>query len=201
MSSDLKAFLYGWGFLIAFLVIRYLLRKNSEKKQRNYASNLFGLAEASVDTQKKLSDKRQILHFKTNKGAYEFALVSLVNGFGTMNFFHVGIIQGKPFGKKKEVQKKIKGDVETVTNEISKYKIKVAYQGKEIEVVATRTDDLSGEKKPAYKVGDLIIVTDLSQSLRDKMQGKPRNENLDYNFMTLGKVTPAFNVKKMDFIR
>ena len=60
---------------------------------------------------------------------------------------------------------------------------------------------MSGEKKPAYKVGDLIIVTDLSQSLRDKMQGKPRNENLDYNFMTLGKVTPAFNVKKMDFIR
>ena len=33
MSSDLKAFLYGWGFLIAFLAIRYLLRKNSEKKQ------------------------------------------------------------------------------------------------------------------------------------------------------------------------
>ena len=65
--------------------------------------------------------------------------------------------------KKKKFKKKIKGDVETVTNEISKYKIKVAYQGKEIEVVATRTDDLSGEKKPAYKVGDLIIVTDLSQ--------------------------------------
>ena len=33
MSGDLKAFLIGWGILIAFLVIRYLVRKNSEKKQ------------------------------------------------------------------------------------------------------------------------------------------------------------------------
>ena len=130
MSSDLKAFLIGWGILIAFLVIRYLVRKNSEKKQRNYALNLMGLAKATADDQKKLSDKPQILHFKTNKGAYEFALVSLVNGFGTMNFFHVGIIQGKPFGKKKEVQKKIKGDVEKVVNEITKYKIKIANKGK-----------------------------------------------------------------------
>ena len=27
MSSDFKAFVYGWGILIAFLVIRYLVRK------------------------------------------------------------------------------------------------------------------------------------------------------------------------------
>jgi len=118
-----------------------------------------------------------------------------------MNFFHTGIIKGKPFGKKKEVQKKIKGDVETVTNEISKYKIKVAYKGKEIEVVATRTDDLSAEKKPAYKVGDLIVVTDLSQKLKDKVFGKTRDESLDYNFMIMSKIKPIYNVKKMDFDR
>ena len=55
MSSDLKAFVYGWGILIAFLVIRYLVRKNSEKKQRNYALNLMGLTKTSVNDQKELT--------------------------------------------------------------------------------------------------------------------------------------------------
>jgi len=201
MSSDLKAFLIGWGILIAFLVIRYLVRKNSEKKQRNYASNLMGLAKTSIDDQKKLSDKPQILHFKNNKGAYEFALVSLVNGFGTMNFFHVGIIQGKPFGKKKEVQKKIKGDVEKVVNEITKYKIKIAYKGKEVEATGTRTDNLSVPKRPAFKAGDLVAITDLSHSMKDKMTGVERDESKDYQFQILTKIKPSFNVKKMDFER
>lgn len=183
MNSDIKAFLYGWGILIGFLVIRYFYRVSQEKKKN------------------KENNKPQILYFKSNQGAYEFALVSLMNGFGSMNFFHTGIIKGKPFGKKKEVQKKIKGDVETVTNEISKYKIKVAYKGKEIEVVATRTDDLSAEKKPAYKVGDLVVVTDLSQKLKDKVFGKTRDESLDYNFMIMSKIKPIYNVKKMDFDR
>ena len=127
----------------------------------------------------------QILHFKTNKGAYEFALVSLVNGFGPMNFFHVGIVQGKPFGKKKEIQKKIKGDVEKVVNEITKYKIKIAYKGQEVEATGTRTDKLSVAKRPAFKVGDLVAITDLSHSMKDKMTGIERDESKDYQFQIL----------------
>ena len=196
MNGSIGAALIGWGILIAFLVIKHFVRKK-DYSDVSHQQNVID----EIVKKRKESEKTKILYFKSNKAAFEFALMSLMNGFGTMNFNHLGVIKGKPFGKKKEVQEKIKGDVEIVTNEISKYKIKVAYQGKEIEVVATRTDNLSAEKKPTYKVGDLIIVTDLSQSLRDKMQGKPRNKNLDYNFMTLAKVTPAFNVKKMDFIR
>jgi len=37
MSSDLKAFLIGWGILIAFLVIRYLVRSNNFSKLSNRA--------------------------------------------------------------------------------------------------------------------------------------------------------------------
>ena len=41
MSSDLKAFLIGWGILIAFLVIRYFVRNNNYQSQDNYnESNL-----------------------------------------------------------------------------------------------------------------------------------------------------------------
>ena len=121
MSGDIKLALFGWGLIIAFLVIRYFYKKNQEKKYRSYASNLVSLAKASVDAQKKLNDKPQILYFKSNRGAFNFALKSLMNGFGTMNFYHAGMIKGKAFDKKKEVQKKIKGDVETVTKEITKF--------------------------------------------------------------------------------
>ncbi|MDA8702013.1 hypothetical protein N9L95_02210 [Candidatus Pelagibacter bacterium] len=37
MSGDLKAFLIGWGILIAFLVIRYLVRSNNFSKLSNRA--------------------------------------------------------------------------------------------------------------------------------------------------------------------
>ena len=37
MSSDLKAFLIGWGILIAFLVIRYFVRRNNFSKLSNRA--------------------------------------------------------------------------------------------------------------------------------------------------------------------
>ena len=37
MSSDLKAFLIGWGILIAFLVIRYFVRSNNFSKLSNRA--------------------------------------------------------------------------------------------------------------------------------------------------------------------
>jgi len=33
MNSDIKAFLYGWGILIGFLVIRYFYRVSQEKKE------------------------------------------------------------------------------------------------------------------------------------------------------------------------
>ena len=88
-----------------------------------------------------------------------------------------------------------------MTNEISKYKIKVAYKGEEIEAVGTRTDNLSAPKKPAYKVGDLVGITDLSHDLWDKIRRKPRNESLDYHFQIMVKFKPVFNVKKMDFDR
>jgi len=51
----------------------------------------------------KKNDDPQILYFKSNQGAFEFALISLMNGFGLMNSDFLGIITGKPFGKKKEV--------------------------------------------------------------------------------------------------
>ena len=50
---------------------------------------------------KKQNDKPQILYFKSNQGAFEFALTSLMNGFGAFNSFSVAIIKGEPFGKKK----------------------------------------------------------------------------------------------------
>lgn len=37
MSGDLKAFLIGWGILIAFLVIRYFVRNNNFSKLSNQA--------------------------------------------------------------------------------------------------------------------------------------------------------------------
>ena len=100
------------------------------------------------------------LHFKSNEAAYEFALVSLLNGFGTMNFLHAGIITSKSFDVKKEKQKKIPGDVEDVINEISKYKIKVAFKGKEINTVGTRTVNINSKQNEKFSIGDLVAVTD-----------------------------------------
>lgn len=148
------------------------------------------------------------LHFKSNEAAYEFALVSLLNGFGTMNFLHAGIITSKSFDVKKEKQKKIPGDVEDVINEISKYKIKVAFKGKEINAVGTRTVNISSKNsavikkgKEKFSIGDLVAVTDLSHSMMDKMIGKERDNNKDFQFEVMGKIKPVFNADKMDFER
>ena len=92
------------------------------------ASNKSALKSSSVN-----EPSAKKLTFKSNVAAYEFALGSLLNGFGTMNFLHAGIITSKSFDVKKEKQKKIQGDVEDVINEISKYNIKVAFKGKEIK--------------------------------------------------------------------
>ena len=145
--------------------------------------------------------KAKLLYFKSNQAAFEFALVSLMNGCGTMNMFHVGIIESAPYGKKKKVREKIEGDTETVTEEISKYKIKVAFKGEEVKSVGTRTDNLALPKKPPYKTGDLVIITDLSQTLMDQMTGKARDKNLEYKFEIMGKREPIFNADKMDFER
>ena len=99
------------------------------------------------------------------------------------------------------VKKKIEGDTETVTEEISKYKIKVAFKGEEVKSVGTRTDNLALPKKPPYKTGDLVIITDLSQTLMDQMTGKARDKNLEYKFEIMGKREPIFNADKMDFER
>lgn len=146
------------------------------------------------------------LTFKSNVAAYEFALGSLLNGFGTMNFLHAGIITSKSFDVKKEKQKKIQGDVEDVINEISKYNIKVAFKGKEINTVGTRTVNISSENPAVLKkgeekfnIGDLVAVTDLSHSLMDKMSGKERDDSADFQFEIMGKMKPIFNADRMDF--
>ena len=141
------------------------------------------------------------LHFKSNEAAYEFALVSLLNGFGTMNFLQAGIITSKSFDVKKEKQKKIPGDVEDVINEISKYKIKVAFKGKEINTVGTRTVNINSKQNEKFSIGDLVAVTDLSHSMMDKMTGKDRDESKDFQFEVMGKIKPVFNTDKMDFER
>ena len=141
------------------------------------------------------------LHFKSNEAAYEFALVSLLNGFGTMNFLQAGIITSKSFDVKKEKQKKIPGDVEDVINEISKYKIKVAFKGKEINTVGTRTVNINSKQNEKFSIGDLVAVTDLSHSMMDKMTGKDRDESKDFQFEVMGKIKPVFNADKMDFER
>ena len=102
---------------------------------------------------------------------------------------------------KKEIKKKIKGDKDKVVNEISKYKIKIAFKGKEVKAIGTRTDNLSVAKRPAYKIGELVAITDLSHSMKDKMTGVERDETKDYQFQILTKIKPTFNVKKMDFER
>lgn len=141
------------------------------------------------------------LHFKSNEAAYEFAIISLLNGFGTMNFLHAGIITSKSFDVKKEKQKKIPGDVEDVINEISKYKIKVAFRGKEINTVGTRTVNINSKQNEKFSIGDLVAVTDLSHSMMDKMTGKERDESKDFQFEVMGKIKPVFNTDKMDFER
>ena len=141
------------------------------------------------------------LHFKSNEAAYEFALVSLLNGFGTMNFLQAGIITSKSFDVKKEKQKKIPGDVEDVINEISKYTIKVAFKGKEINTVGTRTVNINSKQNEKFSIGDLVAVTDLSHSMMDKMTGKDRDESKDFQFEVMGKIKPVFNADKMDFER
>lgn len=141
------------------------------------------------------------LHFKSNEAAYEFAIISLLNGFGTMNFLHAGIITSKSFDVKKEKQKKIPGDVEDVINEISKYKIKVAFRGKEINTVGTRTVNINSKQNEKFSIGDLVAVTDLSHSMMDKMTGKERGDSKDFQFEVMGKIKPVFNADKMDFER
>lgn len=210
MSSDFKAALYGWGILIAFIVIRYFYKENKAKKiKTNISTHEIEMTISALkflknkkEREKKENDDPQILYFKSNQGAFEFALISLMNGFGSMNSDFLGIITGKPFGKKKEVQKKIKGDVETVTNEITKYKIKIAYRGKEIEAVGHSTDHQSNSKISSYKIGDLVVVIDLSHSLFDKfISRKARDENLDHDFAIMRKVKPVFNITKKAFNR
>ena len=46
----------------------------------------------------------------------------------------------------KRKAEKIPGDVEDVINEISKYKIKVVFKGKEINTVGTRTVNINSNK-------------------------------------------------------
>ena len=60
MSSDLKAFLIGWGILIAFLVIRYLVRSNNFSKLSN---------QAKVIDEIKSS---RSLYFKGSQEAFEY---------------------------------------------------------------------------------------------------------------------------------
>ena len=118
-----------------------------------------------------------------------------------MNFLHAGIITSKSFDVKKEKQKKIPGDVEDVINEISKYKIKVAFKGKEINTVGTRTVNINSKQNEKFSIGDLVAVTDLSHSMMDKMTGKERDESKDFQFEVMGKIKPVFNADKMDFER
>lgn len=156
-------------------------------------------SDQKISKPKETSAKK--LHFKSNEAAYEFALVSLLNGFGTMNFLQAGIITSKSFDVKKEKQKKIPGDVEDVINEISKYKIKVAFKGKEINTVGTRTVNINSKQNEKFSIGDLVAVTDLSHSMMDKMTGRDRDENKDFQFEVMGKIKPVFNADKMDFER
>ena len=60
MSSDLKAFLYGWGILIAFLVIRYLVRRNNFSNSSN--------RERVINEIK----SSRSLYFKSSRGAFEY---------------------------------------------------------------------------------------------------------------------------------
>lgn len=156
-------------------------------------------SDQKISKPKETSAKK--LHFKSNEAAYEFALVSLLNGFGTMNFLQAGIITSKSFDVKKEKQKKIPGDVEDVINEISKFKIKVAFKGKEINTVGTRTVNINSKQNEKFSIGDLVAVTDLSHSMMDKMTGRDRDENKDFQFEVMGKIKPVFNADKMDFER
>ena len=60
MSSDFKAFVYGWGILIAFLVIRYLVRKKNS---------------SSLSNQTRVIDKiksSRSLVFKGSREAFEY---------------------------------------------------------------------------------------------------------------------------------
>ena len=163
------------------------------KKKTNYKSD------QKISKPKEPSAKK--LHFKSNDAAYEFALVSLLNGFGTMNFLHAGIITSKSFDVKKEKQKKNQGDVEDEIKEISKYNIKVAFKGKEINTVGTRTVNINSKQNEKFSIGDLVAVTDLSHSMMDKMTGKERDESKDFQFEVMGKIKPVFNADKMDFER
>ena len=60
MSSDLKAFLIGWGILIAFLVIRYLVRRNNFSNSSN--------RERVINEIK----SSRSLYFKSSRGAFEY---------------------------------------------------------------------------------------------------------------------------------
>ena len=60
MSSDLKAFLIGWGILIAFLVIRYFVRSNNFSKLINRARVIDEIKSSKS------------LYFKSTQGAFEY---------------------------------------------------------------------------------------------------------------------------------
>ena len=102
MSDEIIFYIVAWGILIAFLVIRHY-----RKKDYSDASHQERVIKEIVRKRKE-NEKPKILYFKSNEAAFEFALMSLMNGFGTMNFNHLGVIKGKPFGKKKKFKKKLK---------------------------------------------------------------------------------------------
>jgi len=72
MSSDIKAFLYGWGILISFLVIRYFYRESQAKKNRPKVSPQEIANRVSAIMAMKNKKSQTNLFFKSTDTALEY---------------------------------------------------------------------------------------------------------------------------------
>ena len=100
MSSDLKAFLIGWGILIAFLVIRYLVRRNNFTKSSNQAS--------TIDEVK----SSRSMYFKGSQEAFEYIQKFIKTHPLKKGGVYYGILGAN--GSMARVHCKLKGKVQTM---------------------------------------------------------------------------------------
>ena len=100
MSGDLKAFLIGWGILIAFLVIRHLVRRNNFSKLSNRARVIDEIKSS------------RSLYFKSSRGAFEY----IQKFIGTLPLKKGGAYYGSlgANGSMARVHCKFKGKVQTM---------------------------------------------------------------------------------------
>ena len=150
------------------------------------------------DIFKKSKDSIDELVFKSNEAAFDYALRTMPEGFGTMGLFSLAIVMDKPYNSR--IEKKVLSD-QTITYELKDVKLRVGYKGNDFEVMGIARNSLPKESKRTYNVGDLVNVGEMSQKIIDKIQNKEVDKSKKLSFEVFCKVKPILDVKKREFLR